>query len=332
MAGLYGLSRIQIGREVVEGIPATCTYRLIGKITGKHNYNFYRPSDQMTGLLSEYTRSECTGKQAELTFESDFNYQQSGVLLAMTLLGGVHYDPVTYQIEGSYRWVFSPDLSDNWAPDTYSFEFGDNEQAYLSCMCFGKTLQISGSVDSAVMISCSMYGKDIEKTVFTSGIENPYPLECAKTDLGKVFIDNSWDNLGKTLIPATVIDFSINWTEGLEPVKYLNGNLYASAIAEKKRHCEIELTIAHNSVYKETIWDAFIDQSYLFVRLEFPGSGPNDLIIEGCFIVDNPDSLSETNSQSTLKIRLISIYDSMSDHEWCVTLINDPDDLPVLLN
>ncbi len=319
MSGLSGLRRIQIGKETAKGTAVAADTMLIGKLTAKTNYNFYRPTDHETGILSEYIRSESTGKRAELSFESDLNYEQAHILFGMIINGDV--TPTVSNYVQTYD--FTPVLDDHWEPDTYTFQFGDDHQAYRSTMCFGRTLQISGSVDSAVLVDLSISANDIEKTTFTSGLSMPEHLECAKTDLARIYIDDSWSDLGDTVYAASVIDFSWTITEGLEQIKYLDGTLHASDISEKKRHVELEMTIAHNGTFTTDIWNAFLSQTPLFIRIELPGSGNNCITLDGSFIIDNPEPLSETNSLSTVKVRFISVYDPESEHEWAVTLTTD---------
>jgi len=315
--GLYGLRKIQIGKEPSQG-SVTIDTQLIGKLTAKPNYNIYRPNDHDTGLLSEYTRSEIVGQQADLSFESDFNFEQAPILLGMAVKGGVTQNAET----GVYD--FTPTINASWEPDTYTFEYGDNAKAYKSTMVFGKDLSISGSIDDAVMVKSNMYGQKVDAiNSFTANVSMPTSLECVKTDLGKVYLDTSWASMAGASpneMPSTILDFSWSISEGLEAVKYLNGDLFASNITEKKRHVELDLTIAHNDEYISHILPAFTAQSKVFVRLAFTGSSTNKLELMGCFKVDNPDTLADTNGQDTLKVKLISEYDATSGNEWSIKL------------
>lgn len=311
--GLYALRKIQIGKEAVVGTPTTPTTQLVGKLTMKANDTLYRPDDHDTGLFSEYYRSEVVGRQAEGSFESDFNFEQGAILLGMSVKGGVSPVGNTYD--------FTPTLDSAWTPDTYTFVFGDNQQTYQAPMVFAKDMTISGSIDDAVMVSANLYGQKVETTAgFEAGVSMPATLECAKTDLAKVYVDSSWSDLGDTEIPASVIDFSWQITEGVEAVKFLNGQLYATALTEKKRHVELDLTLAHNDNYTDTILPAFLAQSQLFVQISIDGSGTKNLTLSGCFVVDNPDALSDQNGQDVVKVKLISEYDATSDNEWAISL------------
>ena len=310
--GLYALRKIQVGKEATIGTPVTPTAQLVGKISIKPNYSIYRPDDHDTGLFSEYYRSEIVGQQAEGTFESDFNFEQAPILLGMAVKGGVSPVGDTYS--------FAPTLNSAWNPDTYTFIFGDNEQAYQIPMVFAKSLTISGSIDEAVMVSADLWGQKMDTGTFSGGITIPSTLECAKTNLATVSADSAWADLGDTTLDATVLDFSWQITEGVEAVKYLNGQLYADALTEKKRHVELDLTLAHNDNYTGTFLPAFIAQDKVFVQISIDGSDTKNLTLQGCFLVDNPEALADQNGQDVVKVKLISEYDITSGNEWAVSV------------
>jgi len=310
--GLYALRKIQVGKETVIGTPATPTAQLVGSLTMKPNYAVYRPDDHDTGLFSEYYRSEIVGQQAEGTFESDFNFEQAPILLGMAVKGGVTPSGNTY--------AFTPTLNAAWNPDTYTFIFGDNQQAYQIPMVFATSLTISGSVDDAVMVSADLWGQKMDAGASFSSLSIPSTIEAAKTNLANVYVDSSWSDIGETELAASVIDFSWQITDGVEAIKYLNGQLYADALTEKKRHVELDLTLAHNDNYTGTILPAFLAQSRIFVQISIDGSGTKNLTLQGCFVVDNPDSLSDQNGQDVIKVKLISEYDPTSANEWAISV------------
>lgn len=310
--GLSALRKIQVGKEATPGTAVAATTQLVGKMTMRPNYAIYRPDDHDTGLFSEYYRSEIVGQQTTGTFESDFNFEQAPILLGMAVKGGVTAVGDTYD--------FTPTLNSAWNPDTYTLYFGDNQQVYQIPMTFATNLTISGSVDEPVMVSADLWGQQMTTGTFGVGVSIPSTLECAKTNLATVYVDSAWADLGTTELAATVLDFSWQITEGVEAIKYLNGQLYADAMTEKKRHVELDLTLAHNDNYTGTILPAFLAQDKVFVSISIDGSDTKNLTLQGSFVVDNPESLADQNGQDIVKVKLISEFDATSDNEWALSV------------
>ena len=311
--GLTALRKIQVGKESVIGTPTAPSTQLVGRLSMHPNYAIYRPDDHDTGLFSEYYRSEIVGQQAEGTFESDFNFEQAPILLGMAVKGGVTPVGNTYD--------FTPDLDSAWDPDTYTFLYGDNAQVYRTPMTFARSLTISGSVDEAVMVSADLWGQKMETvSAWGAGITIPSTLEPAKTNLARVYIDGAWADIGETEVPASVLDFSWQITEGIEAIKYLNGELFPTALTESKRHVELDLTLAHNDDYTGTVLPAFLAQTKLFVQISIDGSGTKNLTLQGAFVVDNPEALADQNGQDVIKVKLISEFDATSQNEWAIGL------------
>ena len=319
--GLRDLTKIQIGLETTPGSDKAATARLIGKMTMAPDFKYSRPDDFDTGNLSSYERSDIIAEQAKISFEGDATYEQLPYILGMSIKGAV-----TGAGGGSpYSWVYEPSLTSANAPDTYTIEYGDNHQAYQSTFCFAKSLEISGQIDDAVKVKADMVGQSMATATFTTALSNPTSLSIIKTQTGKLYIDTTWAGLGGTHEENTLVDFNWKLTEGVVPIKKLDGSLSYADRVEKKRHIEFELTVGHNSVY-DTLWTALLAQSKVFVRLEFTGpaitGGTDKLTMQGCFILDNPDTLGDQEGQSAVKIKLLSIYDPTSTKEWSVTLIN----------
>ena len=324
--GLKSLRKIQIGKEVTPGTDHAATARLMGKLDMAPDYKFYRPEDLNTGRLSSFERSDIIGEQVKINFESDANYEQLAYLLGMAIKGAV-----TPTGAGPYVWPFVPNLTAINAPDTYTIEYGDDHQAYQSTFCFAKSLELAGKIDDVVTVKADIVGQMVATTTFTAALTNPTSLNAVKAQTGKLYIDTTWAGLGGTAQANTLVDFSWKLTEGISPIKKLDGSLSYADRVEKKRHVELEATFGHNSVY-DPIFTALLAQTKLFVRLEFTGpvitGGFDKLTLDGCFVVDNPDSLGDQEDQDTVKFKLLSIYDSVGDKEWSVTLTNSLATMP----
>jgi hypothetical protein len=320
ISGLRDLRKIQIGKESTPGTDHAATARLVGKLDMSPDFKFYRPDDLETGRLSSYERSTIVGKQAKITFEADANYEQLAYILGMAIKGGINPTGA-----GPYVWTFLPNLTSANSPDTYTVEGGDDHQAYQSTYCFATGMELSGQIDDVVKVKADIVGQSVDTTTFTAALTEPSTLTPIEAQTCKLYIDTTWAGLGGTQAANTLVDFTWKLTEGVTPIKKLDGSLSFADRVEKKRHIELEATFGHNSIF-DSAWTNFQNQSVLFVRLAFTGpaitGGNMGFNLDGCFILDNPDPLSDQDGQDVVKIKLLSEYDPTSTKEWQVVLTN----------
>lgn len=332
-AGIRALRRIQLASEgATPGSQVTtATARLIGKLGMEQTQKYYRPDDLETSRLSSYERSHIVGEQAVMPFESDANYEQLGYILGMSVIGGVS---PTGPTDDQYVWAYQPNLTAANAPDTYTIQYGDDVQAFIAGFCFSPDLEISGSLDDAVKVKANIVGQNVRQGSYTDNLSNPNPLTPVIVGTGKLTIDTSWAGLGGTPVAATLVDFSYKVTPGINPIKYIDGNIYFSDRAESKRHVELEMTVAFNEEIRQKFLPYITSpQSPLFYRIEFTGpligaTSHNLLDLDGCFIIDKYPTFTERDGQDIVKLNLVSIYDPTGDAEWQIILSNALASLP----
>jgi len=302
-------------------VPATA--RIVGTLGMKQENKYYRPADLETARLSEFERSVITGKQATLPFESDANFEQLGYLLGMGVKGEVS----ATNSGGMYVRDYTPNLTTTANLDTYTIEYGDDVAAYRSTYCVATDLEISGQIDDALMVKASLVGRAVEPNSFTPSIDPPAALNPAVMGLGKLFIDPTYAAIGTTRQEATLVDFSYKVSQGVTPMKYGDGTLSYSDIAEKKRHIDLDLTVAFNA-NAVGLYYLVDTQSNLFIRLDFPGPNGANLTMDGCYVIDDWGTLEERDGQDIVKLTLVSIYDRIGDFEWGIKLVNSVPALP----
>ncbi len=322
LAGKSALRKIQLGKESNHGVAVQATARLVGKLSPKLTQEYYRPSDLDVGRLSEFDRSVVTGVLADLTYEGDANYEQLAYLLGMAVKGGV----TPTASGGAYTWDYTPNLYSTANLDTYTIEHGDDKHQFQSSFCFAKSLELSGQVDDAVMVSANIVGQDMIAKPFTAGLNPPTSITPAISGMGKLYVDTSKASLGTTQFTATLVDWSYKLREGYTPMKYTDGGLTFTDVAEKKRGVDLDVTMAFNDnsyglfqAYRGTT----AAQTPIFVRISFsePIKGWG-LTLEGCFLVAEFDAPDDRDGQSIVSMSLKSIYDPISDWEWGIKLVN----------
>lgn len=332
-AGLRALRRIQLAKEVTPGQQvATATARLIGTLGMKNDQKYYRPDDLETGKLSSYERSFIVGEQATLPFASDANYEQLGYLLGMSVIGGIVGGSPT---DGQYTRTYIPNLTAANAPDTYTIQYGDDVQAFISGFCYSPDLEISGVLDDAVKVKANIIGQNVRTGTFTA-LSNPTALTPVIMGTCLLYINDTWAHMlaNTSLVPATLVDFTYKITPGIMPVKYADGQIYFSDRAEKKRHVELNVTFAFNSGTAGLFANYIASpQTAKFIRLEFTGplvgtTHHDTLDLDGCFIIDDYDTLTEREGQDIVKMKMVSQYDITATAEWEVILRNGIATLP----
>jgi len=328
-SGIRALRKIQLAIESVHGTPVTtATARLIGTLGMKNEQKYYRPEDLETGNLASFERSVVSGEQAKLPFESDANYEQLGYLLGMSVIGGIVGGSPADSV---YTRTYKPNLTAANNVDSYTMQYGDDVQAFISAFCFATDIELSGSLDDAVKVKANIVGQNVRPGTFTS-LSNPTALTPVIMGTGKLYIDSTWAGLGGTLVPSTLVDFSYKTSTGINPVKYADGNIYYSDMAEKKRHIELSLTAAFNSTVAG-LYAAYLAQTKEYVRLKFTGplvgvTAHDELDLDGCFIIDDYDTLDERDGQDIVKLKLVTEKDGANANDWQVILKNGVATLP----
>ena len=323
LAGKRALRKIQLGRETTPGVAVPATARIVGTLGMKQENQYYRPSDLETGCLSEFERSVVTGKQAVLPFEADANFEQMGYLLGMAVKGGVP----TSGSGGIYLRDYTPNLTSSANLDTYTFEYGDDVGVWTSTFCVATDLELTGQVDEAVMVKASLVGQSAESGAFTPGISAPPSLIPAVTNLGELYLDNTFAALGTTRQAATLVDFSYKVSGGITPMKYVDGSLSYTDIAEKKRHIDLDLTVAFNAGVS-ALYPALNAQTPIYIRIDFAGPAGARLTLDGCYVIDDYGALEERDGQDIVKLALVSILDQENKWEWAIKLSNSLPTLP----
>lgn len=261
---LEAFRRTQIGLESTNGTPVVATKKLFGTTTMTPDTTFHRPVDDRNSL-AEFKRAIIVGQQTALRFEGDALYDDIIDFFAMALKGGV--TPTTP--EGTARlWTFIPNLDSVNAQDAFTWEYGDDSQAWESDFTMVESLELAITLNEVLRLTAEMFARDATKVSFT-GLSDRAVQEIVANDL-KVWIDGTFANLGTTLKSSLVTGGSIRFPSGLTPVKYADGTLDFSAVSEGRRHMEMDLDLVMG-VDAITEYDAYKAGTDRAIRLQFTG-------------------------------------------------------------
>lgn len=312
--------RIQVGLETVRGTGVAADKKLIGTLTMTPNVTWHRPVDERNSL-AEFRRNVAVAQGTRLRFEGDATYDQLIDFLSMAVRGAI--SPATVEITGRI-WTFTPQTTAKNVQDSYTFEYGDDVQAWDSAFVICDNLELSIALDEVVSLRADLFGKFAAKTSFTGAISDSSVTEIVANNM-KVFIDSSWANLGNTEVATLVAGATVRLPTGIAPAKYADGSLDFSAVREARTHLEIDLDLI-NSTEAITEYDAYVAGTTRAIRLEVTGpiavGATNYKLTIDCIgtYVSEPELFGDRDGENTLRLQLQSAEDSSGNHfEFAVT-------------
>ena len=145
---IVAFRRIQVGKETTRGTLVAATKKLVGGLTMTPMSAKHRPSDENQSL-AEFRRSVAVAQSARLRFEGDATYQHLVDFFSMGVKGAI-----TPVVPGggtnSRDWTFTPTLTALNAPDSFTFEYGDDSQEWESGFVIVDTWELGIALDQVV--------------------------------------------------------------------------------------------------------------------------------------------------------------------------------------
>lgn len=168
-------------------------------------------------------------------------------------------------------WTYTPNLTAVNVQDSYSMEWGDDDQAWQSIFTLMESLELGWGLNAPVTIRSAMFSKFPTKATFTAGLSNPQSLTGIASNDAKIFIDGAYADLGTTIKSTLVVGGVIRIpATGVTPIKTADGTQEFSTIIENRRHLEIELELLMGTD-AITEYDAFAAETLRAIRIEFTG-------------------------------------------------------------
>jgi hypothetical protein len=244
-------------------------------------------------------------------------YQALPMLLSMATLGqGSPSGPITSG-QNDYSWDFSPSMISSNVQDSFTFEIGDDVQAYLLKYVMAKKLTIAGAMgqNQAIKLSAECFAQSCAPTTFTSGLTIPIvePMVANKTQF---YIDTAFANVETTLMADLLRDFSLEIQTGLHP-KFHGNSLTYDVHGEGYFDVMLRLTL-EGTAEADALYDYYRSKTPLAIALYIEGSPIGtghthylDLYIWGAFEEMQPmGSDADGNNLHTALFR--GLYDPVS--------------------
>lgn len=281
--GYEAFRRIQAGRETTAGTAVSADKKLVGRLRMTPRIGFHEPEDER-GSLAMHHRSKPVRHDAQFRFQSSATYEQILDLLAMCLDEPTVRTPTSGVKTRDY--IFTPSLTSPNDQQTYTIEYGDNEQVWRSDHIFAESVDLGIAMGDILSVSASLIGQFPSKlNAFTSVNAEPNLNEIL-SDSSKFYIDGTWANLGTTIKSSLLAGGTIRLNSGLVPVRYGRGLTTRGTesiaeyhgVSQRRRMHNMDLDLIINDSHISDIYDAFVSDEGKAIRIIFEDAGTGNRI------------------------------------------------------
>ena len=244
--GIKALRQIQMSRESTQGTPSTdyTVWRGTGTLLDSRESIF--PVEDI-GIFGGVDRQYYPKLGAlmelddiEATYEQIPHILDAGIRNATPTTDGSGY-------VRSYSWpIVTSDIAESTDLQTYSFKCGDNNE--VEAFSFGHVVNfvLSGNAGESWKVSASFQGR--EATTDNDGfVSVTIPtVEEILFSKSKLYIDESSDTIGSTLISNTLTNATLNVRTGWVGVHTASGRLDFSFLKQVQPEIRLDITFEHN--------------------------------------------------------------------------------------
>jgi len=306
---------IQAGKEVAATrTEVNADKRFPGTMTLTNFIDRHSPQDDRPSL-AEFYRDVDIAQGASLRFQGAATYQQILDFLAMGVKGAIAgvIDSGT-----AYNWTITPSLTASNVQDSYTFEYGDDTQAWVSVHTMCRALELSFAMNQVTELTADLFSKFATKTTFTSGQVDPVVNEIVSNKLG-VAIDSTYALAAATTTPKTalVMGGTLRLVTGVIPIKYADGSMDFSTFGEQRRHLEVELEMAMGADAM-TEYDAWAARTLRAIQLKWTGPtlvGANHTFVVNLIgrYVAEPVIFEDRDGQDIIRLIMHSREDTLGN-------------------
>jgi len=334
--GLRAFRKIEVGQESSHGTAVAATEAALGLIgiPGPGVVRHY-PDEERNSLARNVADEVDVGVETHLVWTGDVNHRHILWPLSMAIRGNVTpTQPDETSEPNGYLWTLAPSMTTANTPDqangieTFTFEYGDNVQAYETEYCFATRLQISGAPNQVCQFTCDITGRQQTETSFTGN--SLVSVQRFPFNLAEFYIDTTGASLGSTQKTATLLGFTWTLETMFSPLYTGDGNLYFASLREDKKKVSLQMTLARNTT-SEAERDKYDAKTTTFARIKLNGpteldsgqSNPPYLALDQAIrYVTWPDA-GEENGLTTVQVVAESVYDSTWAKQFEVALLTD---------
>ena len=285
-----------------------------GTVTGGASYGqagHIEWTPPTTPVWSSQTYDGDVGFWVRLTFGADWTANvKIGVIETIAL---------------STNHVYTPSLTSSNDQDSFSIEYGDDTQEWEVKYAQCERLELAFAMDDIMTLRADLFAHFAAKDNFTGALSDPTVEEITGNHC-LVWIDGTWATLGTTPKTSLVKGGTIRFPTGLVPVRYADGTVEFSDVAENARQFEIELdmVVGTDAI---TEYDAYAADTLRAMRIQFIGpiiEGANTYTLTIDMLVKytaEPELFGDSDGENVLSLSAISFTDGTN--ECSVTVQTD---------
>lgn len=285
---------------------------------------FEMPEDDRNSLARYHEDWDIVGEEAALSWQGDLNFRHILWAIAMAIRGNVSpTQPDSSNEPNTYKWTYAPAETTANTPDiangidTFTFEFGDNTQAYEAEYCFATRLEISGAPNELCQFAVDIVGRQVTDTTFTAGL-TMQSVQYAPFNLAKIYIDDS-DSFSGAPTQKTGLLRGFTWVLETQFSAFVtaDGNLYFGSVVEDRKHPQLSLTYKWGSDAdgERTKYEG---QTTRYIRLELNGdteldsgqSNPPKLQIDAAYRYSEWPEWGEDEGATVFDVTALGVMDS----------------------
>lgn len=327
---IHQLKLYQLGKETTRGTAVAATKKIAGVLSDEIEDEWDRP-EHVLGRQSLFEKGIATRilQQVGLKYSGPAYYEQLLWWLGMGIKGGVA--GVQQGGVAAYLWTYSPTLTAGDAPDTYTIEYGDEQQNFETEYCMARSLTLAGAPREPWKIDVDIVGRKQTESTVTAALTLVTGLEAPPFNKTNLYIDTTWAGLGATVKAGTLVNCSLT-IPGFKALANADGNDYFSAYGIQGRAITGKLAMLFNAT-ANTERDAYAARTARFVRLDcqgtlLAGAYYKWLRIDMCLEYTKFKVLGEWEGQTLVEAEFVTCYDPTGTKEFELSVQNGLAALP----
>jgi len=321
MAGARSLSYLYIGKEVTKGTGVAATRVLSSDISGAFNvdwgYTFHEGRSVATRNPISYGTRQYERVAINYRTPADTGVAFNELPFFITQPAGGTAGSTAAVGANAYLWSGAWGGTATGSAVSYTLEFGDDTQNYEAEYCMVSRLRFGGGADDMTTMDADFYGRQSTKSTKTAGIS---PIDDIRIPsyLWVPKFAASGSALSTATTYAALREWEAEWSTGLMPHFYADGNDYFGAIHESGDVLgTVRLVVDSDSTAVSRFYDKGEAGTKDFLRLQATGgtiSGATAVysaIFEFGLFYENVTPLGgEIDGLNTYEVEARIVYDS----------------------
>jgi len=304
---VYGLRRLQIGKETTWGTAVAPTQEL----RGINDLSFeFDPALEIKGEVGHFTPSIVKERIPEISasLEMDVSYQHVLYPLAMV------FGEPTPTGSGPYTWTFNAPYSAPSNPKSFTAYYGfAGAGIYRAAGLLANSLTISGNAGEDVTLSLECLARTLatQSSFETISLED---VQYVSVKHGSFYLDSFTGTIKTTPVTGTLIEFELSMDLARHLKKFISSNTQPEAFGEAAWDISLRMIYEWNSSSKSLLDDLTAGLTRRLICVSFgtgTGAGERLFEIQMPGILAEPVTLfSERDGNATVEMTWKAIYQS----------------------